>query len=85
MQVVNRSKIIVFRFPLKQSLLVPHAASKVGHRLRKTEAWAKQREEVERTKRVKVPAEEEEVYMEERLRRVWVYFYLSVSIAPLSN
>lgn len=34
---------------------------------------------------MKVPVEEEEVYVEERLGRVWVYFYLSVSIAPLSN
>lgn len=33
---------------------------------------------------VKEPVEEEEVYVEERLGRVQVYFYLS-SIGPLSN
>lgn len=76
---------ILNRSPLKtqaESLSSPRCL-KSRPSTEKTEA--EKREEVERTERVKEPAEEEEVYVEERLRRVWVYFYLSASIAPLSN
>ncbi len=86
-QVIRRSKIIFFGFPQKtqeESLSSPRCL-KSRPSTEKTEAWAKKSEEVERNKWVKAPAEEEEVYVEKRLGRVWVYFYLSASIAPLSN
>lgn len=74
-------------FPLKtqaESLSSPRCL-KSRPSTEKTEARAKNTEEVERTKLVKAPVEEEVVYMEERLGMEWVYFYLFACIAPRSN
>ena len=74
------------RFPLKtqvESLSSLHCL-RSRPSTQKAQACAMKREEVERTKG-KVPLEGEEVCVEERLGRVLVYFYLSNSIAPLSN